>query len=89
MIWLPEAERAGALALNGAAPFDPMGNGRVRSDKIMLPESMMKDPVELRRWIARAFRGAAALPAKSGAKTTRKPAARKPTEASPKKKRSP
>jgi TfoX/Sxy family transcriptional regulator of competence genes len=65
MLWLPEKERAAALALKGAGPFDPMGDGRARSDKIMLPESMMKDPAELRRWIARAFKGAAALPAKA------------------------
>lgn len=65
MIWLPEAERAEALALKGAARFDPMGDGRARSDKIMLPESMMKSPAELRRWIARAFKGAAELPKKA------------------------
>src|SRR3981081_4596960 len=55
MVWLPESDRAEALALEGAAPFDPMGNGRVRSDKVMLPERMMGKPAELRRWIARAF----------------------------------
>jgi TfoX/Sxy family transcriptional regulator of competence genes len=65
MVWLPEPDRAAALALEGAAPFDPMGDGRARSDKVMLPESMMEDPPELRRWIARAFTGAVALPAKS------------------------
>src|SRR5258706_4604513 len=65
MLWLPEAERAEALALEGAGPFDPMGDGRARSDKIMLPERMMKDAPELRRWLARAFKGAAALPAKA------------------------
>jgi hypothetical protein len=85
MIWLPEAERPAALALDGAAPFDPMGNGR-RSDKVMLPESMMKNPGELRRWIARAFKGASALPPKSSkaegpsgsksARSTKKSAAR-------------
>jgi len=64
MIWLPESERAEALALKGAAPFDPMGDGRARSDKVMLPESMMKNSAELRRWIARAFKGAASLPPK-------------------------
>jgi hypothetical protein len=53
MIWLPEPERARALALKGAAPFDPMGNGQARSDKIMLPESMMNKPAELRRWLTR------------------------------------
>ncbi|HWZ93281.1 MAG TPA: TfoX/Sxy family protein [Polyangiaceae bacterium] len=84
MIWLPEPERAAALALEGAAWFDPMGNGRVRSDKIMLPESLMARPAELRRWIARAFEGAAALPPKpAGARAPKsaKPAAPKNTSA--------
>src|SRR3954463_5610433 len=84
MVWLPEAERAAALSLEGAAPFDPMGNGRARSDKIMLPETLMEDPAELRRWIARAFQGAAALPAK----TTRASTARKGAKSPPKRKRS-
>src|SRR5579862_3533887 len=65
MLLLPEPERAKALALEGAGPFDPMGNGRVRSDKVMLPEAMMDDEAELRRWIDRAFRSAAQLPAKA------------------------
>ena len=68
MVWLPEAERAAALALEGAAPFDPMGDGRARSDKIMLPERFMKDPPELRRWLAQAFEAAVALPAKPAKK---------------------
>ncbi|HEY5261985.1 MAG TPA: TfoX/Sxy family protein [Solirubrobacteraceae bacterium] len=63
MLWLPEPERAEALALPGAAPFDPMGNGRA-SDKVMLPERMMSKPADLRRWIARAFEATAALPKK-------------------------
>jgi TfoX/Sxy family transcriptional regulator of competence genes len=84
MIWLPEAQRSEALALAGAAPFDPMGDGRPRSDKIMLPERFMKEPAELQRWLARAFDGAAALPVKAGkAPTPKKPmdrpaAAKKP-----------
>lgn len=69
MVWLPEAERAEALALEGAERFDPMGDGRARSDKIMLPESMMDEPDELRGWLARAFKGAAALPPKTKTKT--------------------
>ncbi len=63
MLWLPEAERARALALPGASMFDPMGDGR-RSDKVMLPENIMGKPAELRKWIARAFEAAAELPAK-------------------------
>ncbi|MGH7436283.1 MAG: TfoX/Sxy family protein [Polyangiaceae bacterium] len=77
MIWLPEGERAAALALEGASLFDPMGDGRMRSDKVMLPERFMTQPAELRKWVARAFEGAAKLPpkaAKTGkaAKATKK-----------------
>jgi len=65
MVWLAEPDRAAALALDGASPFDPMGDGRARSDKVMLPERFMKEPAELRRWVGRAFAGAAVLPAKT------------------------
>ena len=77
MVWLPDADRAAALALDGAAPFDPMGDGRARSDKVMLPESMMEEPPELRRWVARAFKAAAALPEKTKTAKTGKSATRK------------
>jgi TfoX/Sxy family transcriptional regulator of competence genes len=101
MVWLDDAARAEALALEGAEPFDPMGDGRMRSDKVMLPEAIMDEPDELRRWIARAFEGAARLPPKAaGAKSKKRPApssegpAKKPASpkkkpASPKKKPSP
>ncbi len=68
MVLLPEADRAKALALPGSAMFDPMGNGRLRSDKVMLPEAMMGKPAQLRQWILRAFEGAAALPKKAAKK---------------------
>src|SRR3954468_18529127 len=68
MLSLPEPDRAAALALDGAAPFDPMGDGRVRSEKVMLPEQMMRDPRALRSWIARAFKAAAKLPPKADKK---------------------
>jgi TfoX/Sxy family transcriptional regulator of competence genes len=85
MVLLDEDDRKEALALEGASMFDPMGDGRMRSDKVMLPESVMKDPAELRAWIARAFRAVAKLPekakkgaAKKGAKPGKaKPAAKK------------
>ena len=64
MLLLPEPERTAALALEGAAPFDPMGDGRARSDKVMLPEAMMEDPSALRHWINSAFEAAAELPVK-------------------------
>jgi len=66
MLALPEPDRAAALALPGAAMFDPMGDGRARSEKVMLPERMMRDPAALRTWIARAFKAAARLPPKTG-----------------------
>ena len=79
MVWLPEPDRATALALEGAEPFDPMGDGRARSDKVMLPEAMMEEPAELRRWLARAFKAAAALPPKPPrAKAAKKASAKKP-----------
>jgi hypothetical protein len=74
MVQLAEPDRAAALALEGAGLFDPMGDGRVRSDKVMLPESMMEDPEELRAWIGRAFETAAALPKKAGKATPTRPA---------------
>jgi len=64
IIWLPEDQRIAALALEGFAPFDPMGDGR-RSDKIMLPERVMKHPEELARWLDTAFKAAAELPRKT------------------------
>lgn len=79
MIWLPEDERAEALALPGASWFDPMGDGR-RSDKVMLPEAMMHDARALKRWLARAFEGAAQLPPKEAKSSAKKPAKKSATK---------
>jgi hypothetical protein len=77
MLLLPEPLRGEALALEGAGPFDPMGDGRLRSDKVMLPEGMMDEPDELRAWIARAFDFVVTLPAKPPkAKSANPPSAR-------------
>jgi hypothetical protein len=81
MVWLPEPARAEALALEGASLFDPMGNGSVRSDKVMLPESIMGDARELRRWIARAFEAAAELPPKAAKGAKKAGTAKKATKA--------
>jgi hypothetical protein len=75
MVFLSDADRAEAFALDGAAPFDPMGDGRARSDKIMLPEDVMGDPAELRSWIGRAFAFTATLP-KKAAKPAKQPVAK-------------
>jgi len=74
IVALVEPDRAQALALEGAGLFDPMGNGRVISDKIMLPESVMHDEEELRDWIGRAFKTSARLLPKPPKATTKKPA---------------
>jgi hypothetical protein len=63
IIWLPEDQRETALALKGASMFDPMGDGR-KSDKVMLPVAMMKNPADLKKWIAKSFKAAAELPPK-------------------------
>ena len=81
MVWLPEGERAEALALEGASMFDPMGDGRARSEKVMLPEAMMDEEDDLRLWLARAFEAAALLPpkkakAKAASKKKAAPASR-------------
>jgi hypothetical protein len=89
MVWLPGPDRAEALALEGAEPFDPMGNGRVRSDKVMLPESLMDEPAELRAWVARAFKAASILPAKGARGTDAKPGAKSATKKSAAKKTAP
>jgi TfoX/Sxy family transcriptional regulator of competence genes len=68
MVLLSRTDREKALALKGAGMFDPMGDGRMRSEKVMLPEAMMRSPEELRRWVRRAFDFVQALPPKAGKK---------------------
>jgi TfoX N-terminal domain len=84
MLWLPEPARREALALDGAGPFDPMGDGRARSEKIMLPEDMMDDEPALAAWIGRAFAAAAALPPKAAKSKTGKTVPAKPAAAATK-----
>jgi hypothetical protein len=79
IVLLPEPDKTEALALEGAGLFDPMGNGRVISDKVMLPEAFMDDAEELRSWIARAFKSALRLPPKAPAA---KPASKAKAQAS-------
>jgi hypothetical protein len=82
MLLLSEADRQAALALDGAAPFDPMGNGAMRSDKVQMPEAIMDDASELRAWVKRSFDYAATLPKKVKG-TSAKPAAKKPAAKDP------
>jgi TfoX/Sxy family transcriptional regulator of competence genes len=55
MVKLGPADLAEALALEGAEPFDPMGNGRVMGETVLMPESMMEQPEEMKAWLAKAF----------------------------------
>ncbi len=85
IVKLSSADQKAALAIDGAAPFDPMGNGRVMRDTILLPESVMGEPEELRGWLRKALSYTAKLPAKKGKAAGGKKGAKKP--APPAKKR--
>jgi TfoX/Sxy family transcriptional regulator of competence genes len=76
MLLLSPDDREEALELDGAAPFDPMGNGAKRSDKVQMPESIMDEPAELRAWVKRSFDYAATLPEKAAKRPAKKPARR-------------
>ncbi|HEY5925945.1 MAG TPA: TfoX/Sxy family protein [Kofleriaceae bacterium] len=80
IVKLADADQAEALALDGAERFDPMGNGRVMTNTVLLPETVMDEPDELKRWLARAFEYNATLPAKKKkpAKQPTKQPAKKP-----------
>lgn len=64
MVRLGPADQKEALALDGAEPFDPMGNGRIMNDMIMLPEQVMDEPGQLRAWLRKAFELTVTLPPK-------------------------
>jgi TfoX/Sxy family transcriptional regulator of competence genes len=83
MVRLDEADRVKAMALEGAAIFDPMGNGRSMKDSVLLPEDVMEDVRDLRAWIVRGVAYTRTLPLK----VKKKPAAKKaaPKKAAPKK----
>lgn len=68
MVKLSPADYAEAIALDGAEPFDPMGNGRVMGNSVLMPEETFLDPVELRSWLRRAFDHVSTLPKKKAAK---------------------
>jgi TfoX/Sxy family transcriptional regulator of competence genes len=73
IVRLSQADRAEALALEGAEPFDPMGHGPSK-DMVLLPEDLMHDEEGLRAWLVRAIRSTASMAA---AKPAKKPAAKK------------
>ena len=71
-----------ALALDGAEMFDPMGNGRVMTNTVFLPETIMDELDELRDWLRKAFDYGLTLPAKKKkAKAAKARPKKKPTPA--------
>ena len=53
------------LRNHGATPFAPMA-GRPMKGWVTVPDPVVKEEVELKRWVLRALTFAAALPAKGG-----------------------
>jgi TfoX/Sxy family transcriptional regulator of competence genes len=72
-VTLDEAGVQEVLAMDGGAPFDPMGNGKAFVGRVMLPESILDEPAELRDWLRRAIDYTATMPAKSKSKPKPKP----------------
>jgi hypothetical protein len=60
---LGDPERSEALALDGAAPFEPMP-GRPMTGYTLLPPAVIADDVEIRRWVERAIEFGTTLPPK-------------------------
>jgi TfoX/Sxy family transcriptional regulator of competence genes len=100
VVRLEEYDRGELLQSPGAKPFEPMP-GRPMTEYVAVPPSFVRRPAELTRWIARAHKYAARLPAKEGpsaatkapkkaaakARTARKPAPRARKKAAPANKR--
>jgi len=83
VVKLSQADQQEALALDGSTVFDPMGNGRVMKDTILLAEEVMDDPAVLRDWLRRSFELALTLPKKAAKPAAAKPAAAKPAATKP------
>lgn len=77
IVKLSEADHEEAMKLDGAEVFDPMGNGRVMTDTVLMPEETFGDDAELKSWLRRALDHAVTLPVKE-TKPAAKPAAKKP-----------
>jgi TfoX/Sxy family transcriptional regulator of competence genes len=74
IVKLSPADQDKARKLDGTEPFDPMGKGVVMKDTLLLPESVMEDPAELKAWLRRGLDYTASLPAKKQKGGAAKPA---------------
>jgi hypothetical protein len=69
---LPEDARSNALALPGAAIFEPMA-GRPMREYVCLPDKVIADRAQLNAWLTEALEYVATLPPKkSGAKFSKR-----------------
>lgn len=74
-VTLDDAGAKEVLAMDGGAPFDPMGRGVSFGGRVMLPEEVLDEPTELRAWLRRAIDHTATLPPKRKSAAKAKPAA--------------
>jgi TfoX/Sxy family transcriptional regulator of competence genes len=58
---LAAAEKSAFLKIPGAAPFEPV-HGRVMSEYVTAPASMLKDEAALHQWFAASLKYAQSLP---------------------------
>ncbi|HXT14907.1 MAG TPA: TfoX/Sxy family protein [Gemmatimonadaceae bacterium] len=75
MVRLSEADRAAAMKIPGAKPFEP-SPGRAMKEYVDFPRAVIDDPGALANWFGRAARYVGTLPAKA-AKSPKKKAAKK------------
>jgi hypothetical protein len=68
IVRLPDEERAGLLAVEGATMFEPMP-GRPMREYVALPPAMVAQPAEVSPWLDRALAYAASLPPKEPKKS--------------------
>jgi TfoX/Sxy family transcriptional regulator of competence genes len=83
---LSEADWNEAMAIDGSAPFDPMGTGRVMGNTVLMGESVMDEPAELRSWLQRAFDFVKTKPPKVKTSSKKSPSKKSPSKKSPSKK---
>ena len=84
IVKLGDADQAALTALGGV-PFDPMGNGRVMSQTLVLPQAEFDDRTRLAAWLHKARDHVAALPPKKASPKKAIPKEASPKKASPKK----
>ena len=61
---LSEEDQRAMLALDGAAPFDPLKTGRASKKHVVAPRDLLEDDRELRRWLDRSIGYVGSLPPK-------------------------